>query len=392
MYTKNANGQSLGVEAGYVDGVLMRIAPAKPFYYLDIERAVMSSSAYLLTPSASAYTLLTTLPPETLNMAGTVFFDQVPHNVYARYWYRMRHTFPGYSSSAYIGQTLPQASQTYNTATINEFWQSQASFAAHTYDADGTEMQPDVGQNDGVTTLSLTKGTQQGVGQHADAISFGRVFQNIPFTVLQGGLSYQPESVWGSYAAATAGTATGAPSASLAQRDMYIPENLTVTGFNIRAVLYQLGSGTPVTDTFSGLTSTLSSFATDGNYQVNFHGRVTGLTKYSGPWGATMTVAVDSDNGSGWTERGTQVLEWELVGPSFDETIYGSVSFNDSLLDPGEQIRVRIKSMYWVGLFISTTETLTGDSVQYTAAASTQYANKTPDASTFVQWSSYGYI
>lgn len=394
MKAINPDGTAVGVAGGWVDGVLMRVAPASPFFDLEIERASATSS--VIMPSSSAYVPLVTIPAASINMAGTIYLDRVSNIRTVSYWYRFRHTFPGYATGSYLSGSTGQTPQTYSEQAINQFWKSQASYAATTIDANGTTLTRNVTQYDGVGTTGkkLTKGTQTSLfATHSQVVTYDTPFNDIPVTILQGGLSFQPESKWGTEAEATANTATHAPSSSLAQRDIYAADNPSPTGFTVRALLYQVGTLTARTDNFTANELTTNFTAIDGQYTAHGTVDITGATKLTGPWVVEGTVAVDSDNGSGWVERATTGFEFVLDAGSFTESQPFDIGFTDSSLTAGDGIRVRLKDSTITGQYLSGPDpTVNGTNTTYSTAGASSYASKTPVAGTNVQWTSYGYL
>lgn len=392
MRALNDNDTSTGLAGDLIDGIPMRIAPASPNFNLVVQRASATSS---LLPSSSAYVTIAELPAATLDMAGTLYIDRLSNKRNTYYFYRFQHAFEGYPTSSWLTDTSAHQPYTFSQQALNGFSRTQAAYAAVTNDVEGVNINKNVLAHDGLTNQIITKGTQQGTCINNQTVIFVPPFAETPLVVMQGGLSVQPESKWSSdLTKVSASTATGAPSSSLAQRDIYTPFGLLPTGFTAQCLLVQTGAQTLESQSMSSDQVTLTDYAATGEYTAYFHVDIDCETKLSGPWNATYTILLEySFDGSTWYSGGSSNLSTDFDAGVNSLTLSGEISFSNVSLTTGDFIRVSVSNTLINGLYFSYTDDFVGDEVRYYTAGAVSYASKTPIGSgASVQWSAYGII
>lgn len=411
MHKLNPDGTPVGYGSDYITGIIISIAPSAPYYDIEVSRATSTASydpqSYNdgITPESFNWRTVDIINQQDITMAGTVYVDEVPAVSGSYYWYRFRSIGLTVTASAWTYGDVRQGAQphTFSRAQLAGITKTRSAFASTTIDMNGKYLTPDVRQSDTVTNQILTKNTLWGEASHSQYIEFSPPFQNMPIVHIEGGISYQPASVWSPHITGVLDPAVAnrAPNAGKPQYFLTKQEAVSSTGVTIRALLYQPPSSSITTHSQSfvanALTLNSASIAVNGNYHTNYEVDVNYQTKSGGPWSVTTTVAIDTNNGSGWVERATDVVNEPLEGPgTFIYTpIVGSIDFSDSSLVNGDGVRIRLKSVEYSGLFYYTnTEHLTGGPLYYSIAPAggALYTTQTYDTGSTVRWTAVGYI
>lgn len=266
---------------------------------------------------------------------------------------------------------------------------------------DGLTLDEDARQTDGVTARVLAKGHQAGQAQDGDAVSFNPAFQNPPMVVMRGGISYEPRS----------GQWSPSYDSAKPQYDDMEPVNLSASGFTLRARLRQKGAQTGQSDNFSPSDNALDALdetteadldpagAAGDQYTIHYSVMlqiVCPIASGKPPVTASITVAIDSNDGGGWVERAAvtyaETAYWEdCLGADYVEFnwTHEQRTITVSGLGVNDDIRIRIKAVtgqvyaFEVHGFHSTPDASAG--VTYNTA-SDAVASKTPDAEDLVQW------
>lgn len=429
MRLVNLDGTPVGVGGEWVNGILMRVAPASSEYNLEIQRADITGSTISASSqlSDSQFVSIATLPPDQVNMAGTLYVDTLAAKRDTAYWYRFRHTRTDVTESQWLTDDNSHTPQTISQAALNTFGTTQAAFAGKTTDVEGSTLDRFVGQYDGVSNLTLTVGTQTGFVSHSEAVTFSPAFVGSPTVVFQGGFSQQTESLWGTEVQVNAGTAASLPTPNTAQYDVYSADNLSSTGFTARLLLNQVPTFVPRSDVMQVYSPSLGSvaiptwistvpdiyrtFATgssvscslsnatdceNGQYTVHWisESRIkTVVPNASVTYWALMAITwvVETNNGSGWVQRtySPQYVDGKL-NDVWSQNTSMSMDFTDTSLTNGDLVRVRvagINSQPHDSSYLYVWPK--GQTVTYYTNAPAQYAKKT-DSSTQVSWTAYG--
>lgn len=425
MRLVNLDGTPVGVGGEWVNGILMRVAPASSEYNLEIQRADITGSTISASSqlSDSQFVSIATLPPDQVNMAGTLYVDTPSAKRDTAYWYRFRHTRADVTESQWLTDDNSHTPQNISLAAINTFGTTQAAFAGKTTDVEGSTLDRFVGQYDGVSNLTLTVGTQTGFVSHSEAVTFSPAFVGSPTVVFQGGFSQQTESLWGTEAQVNAGTAASLPTPNTAQYDIYSADNLSSTGFTARLLLNQVPTYTARHDTIqttspqgtggsvyylidgyqqanktfisgSAVSCSVANASTceNGQYVARFIASSKIIQSPSRPGWSLMGNAwvVDTNNGSGWVQRSSFVGQYVfgVNGTLNEDYTEMSIPFTDTSLSNGDLVRVRLSTVNALpNTYIQVWPQ--GLTLDYFTNAPAQYAKKT-DISTQVSWTAYG--
>lgn len=281
----------------------------------------------------------------------------------------------------------------------------------------GGDLTPGVGQSDGSHVWIIAKGHVQGTARDGDGVSFpSGSFQSIPLVVIDGGISYQPDSSkW-----------TGATySASKPQYKQFVPLNITAGGFDMQCRLRQkstinaqtedaASSSNSLTSIGDAASATLSNAGASGSangqytcrYKCSIH--IKGIRSIDTSPGATVTtvgtlvLALDSsaDGGTTWVERGTYTYVFSTTSLTYVTQSWNAEIKTISVsglasTSPADKIRLRVKDFYqdgndqWAGDFAAHFFHHTPDTyyaVNYSTASGDGVASATPDAEDYVTW------
>lgn len=246
-------------------------------------------------------------------------------------------------------------------------------------------LQDGVGQTNGSETLPLTKGYTSGEASDGDAVVFTRNFEGAPMVILEGGLTYEPRSAqWDN----------GFNSALPTYKDL-VADSVSAAGFTVRAVLRQTSAPTQISHTSGWSDSNLTNVgqtaqknldnapATDGQYTFQYDVYMDAFLE-SGQ-SIVLTLAIDTNDGSGWVERATKTyLYSDFDGPTYtrnNETMDATVSG----LDNTDDIRLKVKSWSYPGSS-GATLSVTPDEVRYVSDAGGSEATATPETTDKVRW------
>lgn len=226
-----------------------------------------------------------------------------------------------------------------------------------------------VGSDNGSEVLPLARGYES--GSHADGatVLFNRTFDGPPMVVLTGG-----KTVDGTYPDREA-------------------EDLSAAGFTMRAKNRTVSSLTPQTDTFAAGTATDvgetvecnldPGGAVGGSYTVQYDLSI----DYSLGGGAeslNVSVAIDTNDGGGWTERATR--GYFMPGGNSGSWNNETVGITVSGLGLNDDVRVRIKNIIQTGGSSIYSVTLDPDQVDYQTDAGGSEVSATPDSGEKVRW------
>lgn len=201
------------------------------------------------------------------------------------------------------------------------------------FDKDTGNADVELTQSDGTQQRVIAKGHQAGTGLVDGAgVTFNPVFQNPPMILLRGGLTYNA-SISGDQALDR------------------VPQNVSASGFVLRAKNIRRGSVTTHTDNFSaGSIARASPIGTSVNCNLDPAGASGGeyTVKYTfqadtaNDTTLSLTFAIDTNDGSGWVERATQR---HLVAPgsvNWVENVQKQITVSG--LGVNDDIRLRFKA------------------------------------------------
>jgi hypothetical protein len=286
-------------------------------------------------------------------------------------------------------------------------------------DADGI-LKPGVGQSDGAGSLPLVKGFVEGAGRHGDPIvfdDFGRVFQNVPFVEVTGGINTQPAALWGTAAAVEAGTASSALTTTKPQYADIGARNLDENGFEIQARLRQKGAETAQTIAFAtthldsaGDTVTIGTLtnapSNNDQYGVDMFGFANMRSKNGQPFRVYMDYIIETtiDSGTSWQARasGSFILETSSLTYQFFDVyrfhkfiVIGSEGPLVGISSDGtDRVQVRMpRDIHTEGLgdYILTDTRIQAVNFFFNTGTDS-FANKTPDTTDEVHWKATGWV
>lgn len=249
-------------------------------------------------------------------------------------------------------------------------------------------------QYDGVTARVIAKGHQAGTGRNGDAIVFAQAFQNVPMILLRGGIKYEPRVVqW------VSAYASGSP-----QYEDLVALSPSASGFTLRARLRQKGALTARTADFptnsvtsvggdSGSATTANAPSSNDQYTVRFDVTVSTAEDPGIPVTAALTVALDTWDGSSWTERYTSTFTRSVTSPG-SSTFGGTQVVNITIAGMGATSAFRVRAKAFSdsssggdSSFILHGRTAADSTrgVSYNTA-SDAYASATPDTDDVIYW------
>lgn len=293
-------------------------------------------------------------------------WDGVAANEGLRRQLRARHVRDGYTSSAYTGTVTVSPWTLVAIPTDIDFFAwgtgdpvkprrevvwNDGDYAVRAVDSAGEGMRNTVGVSEGSAIHKIFRHREEITvnGPDADgdvAVTFGATYQNAPAITFRGG-QYNSFSN-------TLGT-------SAKQKLRIQAINITASGFTSRAQILSAGSTTPQTDDFAsgnlcdaaGETAEVNldpGGANDDTYNVQFRVSITVDEHPTNFNTATLEVAIDTNDGSGWVERATfSYATSNLSGPPPFEANSGTWNAESKAvvvtgLGLNDDIRIRAKS------------------------------------------------
>lgn len=268
----------------------------------------------------------------------------------------------------------------------------------------------DLYQSDGVDVRIIAKGHLGGSARNGDTISFPISFQNTPMVLLSGGIKHEPRSKWGSTGS---GSESGAYDTGAATYEDLAPLNLTASQFTLRARLKQKGSSTDRSvnaavadnvldaegETATADLGTVGLPAADDTYVVHYKVDLDAAYNRPSDSTTTVTVAIESNDGSGWVTRATrtyQVTADESNPSASSLWSHEAVPILVSGLGNNDDIRISIASLTLskiggacaVHLFADTAATPDDpeNGVTWYSSGGDQFASMTPSVSDNVRW------
>lgn len=255
---------------------------------------------------------------------------------------------------------------------------------------------PGLGQRDGVTVRVLAKGHLAGTAAHGAAVVFPVNFQNPPLVLIRGGANIEPSAInW-----------VGTYSGTARQYDDVAALNLSAGGFEMRARLRQKSGVTVHTHNFgaNSLTAEGQSVernldnapASDDRYAGRFRVDLTANAASGAPRNeVSVTVAVDINKGSGFTECATKTFLASAAGSPVTQSFTNEelIAVMNAVPNTGD-IRIRIKDFTTNpgtgggSVTVHAFDGAGGDpraGVSY-ATATNAYAQKTVDADDVMYW------
>ena len=361
----------------------------------------------------AGWTTIAQLAPEELKAAHYIYEDPLPYDGTTMYSYRAREFAVGYAlvdwGSASI-LTAKAIQGTYSQTPQNQ--RPTADYAALSHDPGGSTIESTVAQTDGANNFSLTKGLQQGAGQHNQAITFGTPFNSIPQVFLAGGLAFQQASKWSISDPISSSYATASFNISSSQYSLYSANNISKTGFTIRALLYQKNGATVsqsanfalgylknVSDT-SPLVTLASAPASGDTYTVWV--QLSGsLNAGSGVASSKIVISAQENSTGIYVSRGTTniTMAADPFGSDSADNA-GSITFTQAGITSATDIRLSVDSITTTGAGAVAnwccrghTSTDAPPGVQYNTTTQI-YASKTPasDDSNLIQWQAVSYV
>jgi hypothetical protein len=306
---------------------------------------------------------------EPLPSQGRIFADLLPWTT-APWWYRYRHVRAnGAVSSAWSTATqhsvkrLPRANENVGEQRLAMAYRAtpfgeDGKFAVRASDSIGSTVATDVkfvpenGVFEGGVVHKIFRHREEitVLGGDADGevdVTFAQTYQNPPMIALAGGqyLSYSTDAGLGS---------------GVKQRQRIQAINVTASGFRSRAQLVAIGALTPQSDNFTTETLTAEGQSTncdltpgganDDTYTVHYSVVVNADQELSEPGSevqVNLTVAIESNDGGGWTERATFV--YNAIANDSDPSVTNSWTHEQKVivvtgLATNDDIRLRAKT------------------------------------------------
>lgn len=334
-------------------------------------------------------------------------------------WFKGNAAGTGAGSGAVVGTARTPNTLSYNTVTIAPCFITSYSGSNSTFQVDYFEIvgYDEDGQARTYTAIdvggtNLRSGTGIITGTQGRALAGGKIHDttplngasrsftgnvtNPPTINVTGGHSYVPTSVWGTAAQADAnGGGSSAPTAT-AQIDECYAYNQSISGYQVRARLRQVG-GTPTSQSnaFPGTALTSvgayaqvasasapsnnDSYSASYSYSFNQNG---GLNASS----ISVTISFDYYNGTSWVSLATSVYSTSDVGTKYGGNGYSLVSGSDVLSGSvsgrisSSLFRLVIQTVSSSGIGTQTLSLSPGN-LTYTTASGDQWTSKTPSGS-----------
>jgi hypothetical protein len=374
-----------GREPALTCGIPVVTFPADAGYDVKLQRA---------TDAAFTANLLTVvIPAEQL-----LYFDTLPNDNVTRY-YRAAHTGRSEADSGWTA-TVTGVPALFTLAARDRLEQLAAEARRRNdtlYGQDG-QVAPGTTVGEGTGGKSFLRNYQNGTTTDGATVTFPVGYQGVPSIRLSGGISYQPDGTkW-----------SGGLTATAPQYDDFAATSPTATNFVARAKLRQYGARTTVTKDFQNVTRTAvgdtdvatltAAGATDESYELRFKCSVTATTAPGTPGSATLVVAFDTNDGSGYVERARRSYVVNTAGGVTTQNFNTElITISAPSLGNTDTIRIRVVSLDFsegaIGAFTLHGFTAgvdgTAGVTYYTSTDST--ASKTPTAGDTVAWEAWEY-
>jgi hypothetical protein len=367
-------------------GIILALASADSTLKFEIQRAPDSAGA-----PGTWVTIAPAMPGSSL-----FYIDPLPNDNVIR-WYRHRHVGLGFDPSDWSTPVSGTPLVLFDLAPLGSDLLRQA----ETFFIEDNVLSVDVRQRAaGSSAKRLARGTLFGTGKNGDTVTFPTPMSAPPMVIVIPGITYEPR----------AGSWTGTYNAALPQYVACEALDVSLTGFLLRARLYQKGTRTARTHNFgasndlnvidesAALTLSNAPSADDFyivHYSVSLTVTCNGLV--SEETHAELVVAVETmTDGTNWVPREYRAYEkndFGTGGSSVLTVAHEKVRIGVTGVDSSDQVRVRIVSLtlygadgtatYSVHAFDGTSDPDSG--VTYETGTDV-IASMTPDSIDHVNW------